>query len=119
MVRSDFYHFASAVILVFCTATHATSTNIHNAQSCCEWLASADIDWCTASECTTNMAGPGMGRSGPGALFDSQIMQIQPFFGAISAIQPPLFTNLDTWPPLFTNPASAPAIKGVFMRGQL
>ena len=29
-------------------------------------------------------------------------------FRAISAIWPPLFTNLDTRPPLFTNPASAP-----------
>ena len=33
--------------LVFCVATQVTHTNIHNAQSCCERLALADMDWCT------------------------------------------------------------------------
>ena len=57
-------------------------------------------------------ADPGMGRSGPAPSFDSQIMQIQPFFGLYQPFGPPLFTNLDTRPPLFTNPASAPASMG-------
>ena len=35
-------------MLVFCVAAHVTSTNIRNAQSCCERLASADVDQCTA-----------------------------------------------------------------------
>ena len=34
--------------VVFCVATHVTRTNIRNAQSCCERLASADIDRCSA-----------------------------------------------------------------------
>ena len=40
--------------LVFCGTTRVMRTNIHNAQSCCERLASADVDRCTAmkSECT-------------------------------------------------------------------
>ena len=40
--------------LVFCVTTRVMRTNIHNAQSCCERLASADVDRCTAmkSECT-------------------------------------------------------------------
>ena len=40
--------------LVFCGTTRIMRTNIHNAQSCCERLASADVDRCTAmkSECT-------------------------------------------------------------------
>ena len=40
--------------LVFCVASCVVGTNIRNAQSCCERLASADIDRCTAmkSECT-------------------------------------------------------------------
>ena len=40
--------------LVFCVVTYIMHTNIHNAQSWCERLASADVDQCTAmkSECT-------------------------------------------------------------------
>ena len=40
--------------LVFCGTTRVMRTNIHNAQTCCERQASADVDRCTAmkSECT-------------------------------------------------------------------
>ena len=40
--------------LVFCGTTRVMRTNIHKVQSCCERLASADVDRCTAmkSECT-------------------------------------------------------------------
>ena len=68
-----------------------------------------------------NMAGctgadPGMGRSGPGPLFWQPNYANSALFRAISAIRPPLFTNLDTRPPLFTNPASAPGVdKEVFL----
>ena len=61
-------------------------------------------DWCSLSG-----ADPGMGRSDPGPLFWQPNYANSALFGAISAIQPPLFINLDTRPPLFTNPASAPA----------
>ena len=52
----------------------------------------------------------GMGRSGPGPspLFWQPNYANSTLFRVISAIRPPLFTNLDTWSPLFTNPASAP-----------
>ena len=41
-------------ILVFCMATRVMHANIRNVQSCCERLASADVDWFTVmkSECT-------------------------------------------------------------------
>ena len=41
-------------MLVFCVTARLTCTNIRNAQSCCERLAAADVDRCTAmkSECT-------------------------------------------------------------------
>ena len=41
------------LMLVFCVAINVARTNICNVQSCCERLASADSDWCTAmkSEC--------------------------------------------------------------------
>ena len=43
--------------LVFCVATHVMRKYIRNAQSCCERLASADVDRCTAmkSECTIRL----------------------------------------------------------------
>ena len=44
----------------------------------------------------------------PAPSFDSQIMQIQPFFGLYQPFGPLFFANLYTRPPLFTNPASAP-----------
>ena len=34
--------------LVSCGTTRVMRTNIHNAQSCCEWLASADVNRCTS-----------------------------------------------------------------------
>ena len=43
-------------MLAFCVATNVTRTNIRNAQSCCERLASADVERCSAmkSEWTIN-----------------------------------------------------------------
>ena len=38
----------STLSLVFCVTTSVTRTDIRNAQSCCERLASADVDRCTA-----------------------------------------------------------------------
>ena len=49
MVHSDFMVLHQPM-LVFCMATHIMRTNIHIAQSCCERLASADVDQCTAME---------------------------------------------------------------------
>ena len=48
------------LVLVYCMATHVMRTNNRNAQSCCERLASADVDWWTAmtSECTITLKVP-------------------------------------------------------------
>ena len=61
-------------------------------------------------------ADPGMGRFGPGPLFWQPNYANSTLFWAISAIRPPLFTNLDTRSPLFTNPASAPVVAPLFFR---
>ena len=56
-----------------------------------------------------------MGRSGPGPLFTAKNAN-SALFWPISAIWPPLFTNLNTRPPLFTNPASAPELQRKHMK---
>ena len=43
------------------------------------------------------------------------LLHLPTFFGALSVLQPPSFSNLDTLPPLFTNPASAAVLSYIYL----
>ena len=58
MVHLDFHRFASANVCIFCVATRVMRTYIHNAQSCCERLALADVDRCTAMKSERTISTP-------------------------------------------------------------